>query len=85
MTELMLHASASYDFVVVDCGPALLVPDALALMTQVAGVLVVTHLGGTMRVRDGRMQVEIPSAPACRRPPRTSSGARTSRSWECPG
>jgi len=49
MTDLIARASEAYEFVVVDSGPALVVPDALALMSQVAGVLVVSHMGGTTR------------------------------------
>jgi capsular exopolysaccharide synthesis family protein len=62
MTKLMAQATASYDFVVVDCGPALMVPDALALMTQVAGVLVVSHVGGNTRDAAVRLRDQLSAA-----------------------
>ncbi len=49
MQSLIRHASDFYDFVVIDTGPALMVPDTIALAKHVAGILVVSHVGGTTR------------------------------------
>jgi len=43
MRDLIQELTGVYDFVVVDCGPALAVPDPLVLMSQVDGVLVVSQ------------------------------------------
>ena len=65
MTDLIARASEAYEFVIVDSGPALVVPDALALMSQVAGVLVVSHMGGTTRdaATQLREQLDAVNAP----------------------
>jgi polysaccharide biosynthesis transport protein len=65
MHSLIRHASDFYDFVVIDTGPALLVPDTIALAKHVAGILVVSHLGGTTRdeaaaLRDQLSQLGAP-------------------------
>ena len=49
MKQLLEGAIASYDTVLIDSGPALLVPEAIALVSDVSGVLVVSHVGGTTR------------------------------------
>jgi capsular exopolysaccharide synthesis family protein len=46
---LLRKLSAAYDVVIVDSGPALMVPDPLALMGQVDGVLVVCDMGSVTR------------------------------------
>ena len=46
---LLLELSADYDLVIVDSGPALMVPDPLVLMGQVDGVLVVCRMGSVTR------------------------------------
>ncbi len=45
LRSLLLELSAAYDLVILDSGPALIVPDPLALMGQVDGVVVVCRMG----------------------------------------
>lgn len=45
MSDLVKHAEEVYDFVVIDTPPALVVSDAIPLMSSVSGVLAVTGLG----------------------------------------
>jgi Mrp family chromosome partitioning ATPase/capsular polysaccharide biosynthesis protein len=65
MKELLEGAVASYDTVLVDSGPALLVPEAIALVNDVAGVLIVSHVGGTTRdeIVQLREQLNLLGAP----------------------
>jgi Mrp family chromosome partitioning ATPase/capsular polysaccharide biosynthesis protein len=49
MKQLLEGAVATYDTVLIDSGPALLVPEAIALVSDVSGVLVVSNVGGTTR------------------------------------
>lgn len=49
MRQLMERAQASYDLVVVDSPPLLLVSDAIPLMSAVSGVIVVTRVGTSNR------------------------------------
>jgi succinoglycan biosynthesis transport protein ExoP len=49
MKELISELTRAYDYMVVDSAPALVLPDPLALMSQVAGVLVVCRVGSTTR------------------------------------
>ena len=49
LRALLLELSTDYDLVIVDSGPALVVPDPLALMAQVDGVLVVCRMGSITR------------------------------------
>jgi tyrosine-protein kinase len=64
MKELLKLAGEEFDFVIVDSGPALVVPDALALASQVAGVLVVSHVGGTTRDDAARLRDQLNAAHA---------------------
>jgi capsular exopolysaccharide synthesis family protein len=59
MKQLLRALTDEYDFIVVDSGPALVVPDPLALMSQVAGVLVVSRLGGTTRDAAFKLREEL--------------------------
>ena len=49
MRDLLRGAEREYDFIVVDTPPASVVPDAIPLVSQVGGVLVVSRLGRTTR------------------------------------
>lgn len=46
---MLRGAEREYDFIVVDTPPASVVPDAIPLVSQVGGVLVVSRLGRTTR------------------------------------
>lgn len=45
MSTTLAECAAAYDFVLIDSSPLLAVPDAIALLTQVDGVIVVGRLG----------------------------------------
>lgn len=65
MKDLIHRVAHAYDFVIIDTGPALVVPDALALVAEVAGVLIVSHVEGTTRdaaaqLRDQLRAVKAP-------------------------
>ncbi len=65
LRALLLELSAVYDLVIIDSGPALAVPDPLALMAQVDGVLVVCRMGSVSRdlavhLRDELVAVRAP-------------------------
>ena len=64
MRDLIQELSGVYDFVVVDCGPALAVPDPLVLMSQVDGVLVVSRVGTIERNEAIALRDELRSAQA---------------------
>ena len=49
MRELLSRANEEYDFVVIDTPPTTVVSDAVPLLTQVSGVLVVVRLGKSKR------------------------------------
>jgi len=59
MKELIRAVTEAYDFVVIDSGPALLVSDPRALMTQVGGVLVVSRVGSTKREAAVQLRDEL--------------------------
>jgi capsular exopolysaccharide synthesis family protein len=56
MAWLIKAVESRYDFVVIDAPPATVVSDALPLINQVSGVLVVTRLGKT--TRDGAQHLQ---------------------------
>jgi capsular exopolysaccharide synthesis family protein len=66
MRNLIVEAERDYDLVVIDTPPTLVVPDAVPLVKQVSGVIVVTRLGFTMRdtARKLRAQLDRLGAPA---------------------
>ena len=49
MLDLITELEAEYDLVVVDTPPVSVVSDAIPLLSQVGGVIVVTRLGKTTR------------------------------------
>lgn len=49
MRELLSHAQDAYEFVIVDTPPTSVVSDAIPLVSQVGGILVVGRLGKTTR------------------------------------
>jgi Mrp family chromosome partitioning ATPase len=49
MRELLIHAQATYDLVIIDSPPIAVVPDAIPLIPQVSGVLVVSRVGHSTR------------------------------------
>ncbi len=59
MHKLVTRASEIYDLVVVDSGPALIVPEAMALIDYVAGVLIVSHVGRTTREEAGELRDQL--------------------------
>jgi polysaccharide biosynthesis transport protein len=59
MTTLLQLLSDTYDFMVIDSAPLLLVADALPLITQVGGVLVVSQLGSTTRETAATMRDQL--------------------------
>ncbi len=59
MKQLIDELTAIYGFVIIDSGPALLVPDPLALIPQVAGVLVVSRVGSTKRDAAVQLREEL--------------------------
>jgi capsular exopolysaccharide synthesis family protein len=65
MRNLIVEADRDYDLVVVDTPPTLVVPDAVPLVKQVSGVIVVARLGVTMRdtARKLRDQLDHLGAP----------------------
>jgi polysaccharide biosynthesis transport protein len=64
MRDLLQELSGVYDFIVVDCGPALAVPDPLVLMSQVDGVLVISRVGSIERNEATALRDELRSARA---------------------
>jgi succinoglycan biosynthesis transport protein ExoP len=59
MATLLQRFSDTYDFMVVDSAPLLLVADALPLITQVGGVVVVSHVGSTTRATAATMRDQL--------------------------
>ncbi len=59
MDTLIRRASDVYDLVVIDSGPALVVPDAISLVSRVAGVLVVSHVGNTTRDEAAQLRDQL--------------------------
>jgi capsular exopolysaccharide synthesis family protein len=49
MLEIIRNAERRYELVVIDTPPTLVVSDAIPIVNQVSGVIVVTHLGKTTR------------------------------------
>jgi tyrosine-protein kinase len=66
MRTLIQEAERDYDLVVIDTPPTFVVPDAVPLVNQVSGVIVVARLGVTMRdtARKLREQLDNLNAPA---------------------
>jgi Mrp family chromosome partitioning ATPase len=65
MASLIADAKASYDLVVIDTPPLVLLPDAFPLLRQADGVLIVSRLGTNRRdvaarLRDTLASVEAP-------------------------
>ena len=65
MTSLLADARGTYDLVVVDTPPLVLLPDAFPLLRQADGVLIVSRLGANRRdvaarLRDTLASVEAP-------------------------
>ncbi|MGA8804116.1 MAG: polysaccharide biosynthesis tyrosine autokinase [Solirubrobacterales bacterium] len=65
MRMLIQEAERDYDLVVIDTPPTFVVPDAVPLVNQVSGVIVVARLGVTMRdtARKLREQLDNLNAP----------------------
>jgi receptor protein-tyrosine kinase len=65
MRTLIQEAERDYDLVVIDTPPTFVVPDAVPLVNQVSGVIVVARLGVTMRdtARKLREQLDNLNAP----------------------
>lgn len=65
MRTLIQEAERDYDLVVIDTPPTVVVPDAVPLVNQVSGVIVVARLGVTMRdtARKLREQLDNLNAP----------------------
>ena len=59
MLELLRNAEEQYDLVVVDTPPTALVSDAIPLVRQVSGVLVVSRLGRSSRDAATRLQLQL--------------------------
>jgi succinoglycan biosynthesis transport protein ExoP len=59
MAALLKRFSDTYDFIVIDSAPLLLVADSLPLITQVGGVLVVSHVGSTTRETAAAMRDQL--------------------------
>jgi capsular exopolysaccharide synthesis family protein len=64
MADVIQRATHAYDFVVIDSGPALVVPDVLSLMTRVSGVLIVSHLGSTTRLAASQLRQQLDAVDA---------------------
>jgi polysaccharide biosynthesis transport protein len=61
MRSLIGAAEGSYDLVVIDTPPTSLVSDAIPLITQVTGVIVVTRLGRTTRQQAEHLRLQLES------------------------
>jgi succinoglycan biosynthesis transport protein ExoP len=59
MRELLRQAEADYSLVVVDAPPVTMVSDAIPLLTQVSGVLVVSRLGSNTRPLMKRLNEQL--------------------------
>jgi Mrp family chromosome partitioning ATPase len=53
------EAERDFDLIVIDTAPILLVPDAIPLLSQVDGVIVVGRLGSTPRVALARLKEQL--------------------------
>jgi succinoglycan biosynthesis transport protein ExoP len=59
MGVLLRQVAKRYDFVVIDCSPTLVVSDPVPLLTQVAGVVIVSRIGSTTRDASIRLRDQL--------------------------
>ena len=64
MERLVLDLEDRYDLVVIDSPPALVVPDSMALVDYVSGVVVVTRMGKNTRQTAANLQRQLQNARA---------------------
>jgi polysaccharide biosynthesis transport protein len=59
MKNLLERLSATYNMIIIDSGPALLVPDTIALMEHVSGVLIVSDMSHSDRDQAADLQEQL--------------------------
>jgi capsular exopolysaccharide synthesis family protein len=59
MKELLQEAERTYDLVVIDTPPTSVVPDAIPLVTEVSGVIVVGRMGKTTRDQAAHLRTQL--------------------------